>query len=155
MSSTPSTDDHTARADASVAAVPHKAMRRVLLVEDDPIIALMLEEALLRGGAGEVVVCATMQATLHELEKPERPDALILDVHLADRDDGWALAELVTLLGPKPPRIVFSTGSPEDIPAAVAGMGPVFEKPYDPDELVKALIGDARPGFFARLRGAL
>ena len=33
-----------------------------------------------------------------ELEQA-RPDALILDVHLADRDDGWALAEVVAMLG--------------------------------------------------------
>ena len=105
---------------------------RVLVVEDDPVLALAIEDALLHeGGAREVVI----------------------DVHLADRDDGWAIAELVDLLGPKPPRIVFSTGAPEDIPPQVAEMGPIFEKPYDPMELVKVLAGEERTGLFARLRG--
>lgn len=135
------------------AGKPPKGLRRVLLVEDDTVLALALEDALLEAGAGEVVICATMQATMQELEKDKRPDALILDVHLADRSDGWALAELVTLLGPKPPRIVFSTGSPEEIPEEVAEMGPVFEKPYDPMLLVDVLKGEKKRGLFARLRG--
>lgn len=130
-----------------------KSLRRVLLVEDDPVLALALEDALLRGGAGEVVICATMQATMDELEKNARPDAMILDVHLGDRDDGWAIAELVTLLGSKPPRIVFSTGSPQDIPKDIAEIGPVFEKPYDAEQLVDVLSGTKKAGLFARLRG--
>ncbi|KLE31197.1 hypothetical protein AAW01_12475 [Aurantiacibacter gangjinensis] len=124
---------------------------RVLLVEDDAVLALALEDALLGGGAKDVVICHTMKATVAELDKPGRFDAVILDVHLADRDDGWALAELITLLGPKRPRIAFSTGSPEDIPADIAHMGPVFEKPYDPEQLVDVLSKGAKKGLIARL----
>ena len=131
---------------------PPKVLRRVLLVEDDGVLALALEDALLRAGAGEVVICSSMRQTMRELDKGARPDAVILDVHLADRDDGWALAELVTVLGPKAPKIVFSTGSPEDIPANVAELGPVFEKPYDPDALVAMLCGEKKPGLLALFR---
>jgi CheY-like chemotaxis protein len=135
------------------AAKARGALGRVLVVEDDPILALAIEDALVHlGNARDVVICPSTAATMAELEK-ERPDAIILDVHLSDRDDGWAVAELVELLGPKRPRIVFSTGSPEDIPPGIAEMGPVFEKPYDPAELVEALSGDGKTGFLARLRG--
>ena len=128
------------------------ALGRVLVVEDDPVLALAIEDALVHlGNAREVVICPSTAATMAELEK-ERPDAIVLDVHLSDRDDGWAVAELVELLGPKRPRIVFSTGSPEDIPPGIAEMGPVFEKPYDPAELVEALAGEGKTGLFARLR---
>lgn len=129
-------------------------LQRVLLVEDDPILALELEAALYDGGAGEVIICSSMAATVAALNK-DRPDAIILDVHLTDRDDGWALAELVSLLGPKRPRIAFSTGSPQDIPAAIKEMGPVFEKPYDPAQLVEVLLSGSKTGLIARLRGAL
>jgi CheY-like chemotaxis protein len=138
--------------DLTTSPPPPAKLGRVLLVEDDAVLAMLLEDALLRGGVGEVVICSTMQATISALDQGGRPDAIILDVHLADRDDGWALAELVTLLGPKPPRIVFSTGSPGDIPAEVAAMGPVFEKPYDPEDLVKALVGKQPRGLLARFR---
>lgn len=124
---------------------------RVLLVEDDAILAMSLEDALLRGGAEEVVICHTMRATMAQLDKGKRWDAMVIDVHLADRDDGWALAELVDLLGPKRPRIAFSTGSPGEIPPDIARMGPVFEKPYDPEKLVSVLVAGNRKGLFARL----
>lgn len=130
---------------------PRKVLGRVLLVEDDPVLAMALEQALIEGGALEVVICQTMKATMAELDKGERLSAIVLDVHLADRDDGWALAELVDLLGPKRPRIVFSTGSPGDIPPNIAEMGPIFEKPYDPVLLVEVLAGTRKRGLFSRL----
>ena len=133
-------------------ASPRGALGRVLVVEDDPIGAVAIEAALLDGGAENVVICPSIAATMAELDK-SRPDAIILDVHLADRDDGWALAELVDLLGPKRPRIIFSTGAPQDIPPEIAEMGPVFEKPYDPAELVEVLASHHKVGLFARLRG--
>jgi len=131
-------------------AKPQK-LGRVLLVEDDAVLALSLEDALLRGGAQEVIICHTMQATMDVLEKGDKLDAIVLDVHLADRDDGWALAELVDLLGPKRPWIAFSTGSPGDIPKEIAQMGPVFEKPYDPDQLVEVLAAGRKKGLFSHL----
>lgn len=131
-----------------------RSLGRVLVVEDDPVVAVAIEAALLDGGADKVVICSSIAATMAELEAT-RPDAIILDVHLTDRDDGWALAELVDLLGPKRPRIIFSTGAPQDIPPEIAEMGPVFEKPYDPAELVEVLASGRRAGLFARLRSAL
>lgn len=128
-----------------------KALGRVLLAEDDPVLALALEDALLAGGAQEVVICQTMKATVAELDSGKQPSAIVIDVHLADRNDGWALAELVALLGTKRPRIVFSTGSPGEIPPEVAEMGPVFEKPYDPVQLVEVLSGSRKRGLFGRL----
>ena len=139
---------------ASDKPTPKRALGRVLVVEDDPILALAIEVALLDAGAAEVVVCPSIACAMEALE--EGPvEAIVLDIHLTDRDDGWALAELVDLLGPKRPRIVFSTGSPEDIPPEIAEMGPIFEKPYDPALLAEVLVAGAKPGLFARLRGAI
>ena len=126
-----------------------------LIVEDDPLLSLALEHALLDGGAKRVAVCASVSAAMAELEAM-RPDILILDVNLADRDDGWTLAELVTSLSPRPPAIVFSTGSPERIPEKIAALGAVMGKPYDPAALVAVLRAQHRkPGLLQRLRDAL
>jgi CheY-like chemotaxis protein len=127
---------------------------RVLVVEDDPLLSLAIEQALQDVGAAEVVVCPSVACAMSALEKGPA-DAIVLDVHLADRDDGWALAELVALLGPRRPRIVFSTASPEDIPPEVAELGPIFEKPYDPAQLAEVLSSGARRGLFQRLRNAI
>jgi CheY-like chemotaxis protein len=136
------------------AAKGNPALVRVLVVEDDPVLALALEDALLAAGAGEVAICPSMETTKTELEKG-RADAIVIDVHLADRDDGWAVAELADMLGTRRPRIVFSTGAPQDIPEEIAEMGPVFEKPYDPAQLIAALSGEERRGLFAKLRDAM
>ena len=140
------------------ATTPRKtspSLGRALIVEDDALLAMNLEEALMRGGAEEVVVCNSVAAAMEELARL-KPDILILDVQLADRDDGWAMAELVTTLSPRPPVIIFSTGAPERIPEHVAQLGAVLAKPYDPAALI-AVLGDLRrkPGLLTRLREAL
>ena len=81
---------------------------RVLVVEDDPVQGMAIEQALRDAGASEVVLCPSIACTMEALEQGPA-DAIVLDVHLADRDDGWALAELVDMLGTRRPRIVFST----------------------------------------------
>lgn len=132
-----------------------RRINRALVVEDDAILASAIAAALEDCGAQDVQICHSIASTMAELERA-RPDAIILDVHLTDRDDGWALAELVDQLGPPRPRIAFSTGSPSDIPPEIAGMGMVFEKPFDPAQLARALAhGTAPRGLLTRLRGVI
>ena len=121
---------------------PRSSLGRVHVVEDDPIQGMALEDALRDAGASAVVLCPSIACTMAALEEGPAV-AIVLDVHLADRDDGWALAELVDMLGTRRPRIVFSTGSPEDIPPEIAEMGPVYEQPYDPAQLAAALASCA------------
>ena len=131
------------------------SLGRALIVEDDPLLAMQLEDALLDGGAQKVVVCASVAAAMSEYERL-KPDILIIDVQLADSGDGWALAELVTELSPRPPAIIFSTGAPERIPEKVASLGAVLAKPYDPATLITVLAEHRRkPGLLGRLRDAL
>jgi DNA-binding response OmpR family regulator len=134
--------------DTALAPVPG----HVLIVEDDAILGLSLEQALADAGVAQVDVASTTGQALAVLRR-KTPDAIVLDVHLADRDDGWAIAELVRTLGSDSPRIIFSTGRPEDIPANVAAMGCIMEKPYDPATLVRVLRQPRRRGIIARLRG--
>lgn len=132
-----------------------KSLGRALIVEDDALLAMSLEDALSEGGAEEVVVCDSVAAAMAELARL-KPDILVLDVKLADRDDGWAMAELVTELSPRPPAIIFSTGAPERIPPHVAQLGAVMGKPYDPQALIAVLKEHLRkPGLLQRLREAL
>lgn len=126
----------------------------VLVLEDDPVVGLALAEALRAAGARSVETCATMYAALGTLERLT-PDVVVLDVRLADRSDGWAFVELLPLLGPRGPQVIFATGSPDLIPAEIAARGTVLAKPFAPDELL-ALIrqGQPGPGLVERLRGA-
>ncbi len=123
---------------------------RILVVEDDALLAMAIEQTLLDAGAADVTICSSSEQVLVALRE-KRPHAVVLDIHLADRDDGWAIAELLSDIGPKPPRIVFSTGTPQDIPPAIAQLGTILEKPYDPSDLVTLLLGSDRRGLFSRL----
>ncbi len=127
---------------------------RVLVCEDDAVLALAIEDALGEAGVRHVSICPSAALAMAALED-EHPDAIVIDSHLSDRDDGWALAELVAFLGPKPPRIVFSTATPDEIPPEVARLGTVVEKPYDPHILVDALISGRPGGLLSRVREAL
>lgn len=126
----------------------------VLVVEDDPVLAMGIESALLDGGISSVELTSTTDDALAALRR-STPGAIILDVHLSDRDDGWAIAELVETLGADRPQIIFSTGSPKDIPEAIAAIGVVLEKPYDPAELIAALQEPKARGLFSRIRSVL
>ena len=137
------------RTGLSVAPARTDMPASVLVVEDDAVLALLIETTLMEAGTARIRHCRTTQAALEALRE-ERPDAIVLDVHLADRDDGWAIAELVSEVGPRPPRIVFSTGAPQDIPEDIASMGVVLEKPYAPEDLIAAVTARKR-GLLSRL----
>lgn len=131
-----------------------KLPAHVLVVEDDAVLGLMIEQALLDAGVARVALSASTEEALRHL-RDDQPQVIVLDVHLADRDDGWAIAELVRTLGPDSPRIIFSTGAPQDIPEDIAALGCILEKPYDADILVDLLRQPRRQGIISRLRGAL
>lgn len=129
-------------------------LRRVLIVEDDPVLGMATEDTLREVGVEHIDICPTTEGALDVL-RTQLPDAIILDVHLSDRNDGWAIAELVESLGENSPRIVFSTGAPQDIPAHIAELGSVLTKPYAPEALLAALREPGRRGLLSRLRGAI
>lgn len=130
------------------------SLKRVLVVEDDPVLGMATEDTLREAGVEHVDICPTTDGAL-EILRTARPDAIILDVHLSDRSDGWAIAELVESLGENRPLIVFSTGAPQDIPPEIAELGCVLTKPYAAETLLAALREPPRLGILARLRNSL
>lgn len=124
---------------------------KVIVVEDDPVLGLSIERTLIDNGFGDVTICPSASCTLAKLRSGSY-DAVVLDVHLADSDEGWEIAELVNALGDDNVRIIFQTGSPDDIPPHIRQLGTVLTKPYDPQELVAALRQRPRAGLLALLR---
>ncbi len=127
-------------------------LARVLIVEDDPVLAMANEDALRHAGAEQVFIAPSTESALEVLRR-EQPEAIVIDVHLADRDDGWAIAELIEAVVPTRPKIVFATGSPEEIPDAIASLGTILVKPFLAEDLIAALRGP-EGGLLSRLRGA-
>lgn len=127
----------------------------VLIVEDDAFLAEALSGCLIDAGASEVRSCSSASEAMALLAEL-KPEVLVLDVSLADRDDGWGIAELARELSARPPLIIFSTGSPDAIPADVALLGIVMEKPFAPEALAEVVAEHSgRPGLFDRLKRKL
>lgn len=111
------------------------AGRRVLLVEDEAMIALLLEDML--GDLGcEVVGPAYALAPAMALAAGEAPiDAAILDINLA----GLPAFEVADALRAKGVPIVFSSGYGETGLREVDRGDPVLGKPFRLEDLAAAL----------------
>jgi len=108
----------------------------VLIVEDDPIIALDFEDTLLGFGVKTVRTAPSVARALALIEQ-RRPEFALLDVGLI-REKSFAVAERLQAL--KIP-FVFVTGYGNDarLPAAFASQ-PRLAKPYSTDALRALLI---------------
>jgi len=112
----------------------------VLIVEDDPIIALDFEDTILGFGVEKVRAAASVKKAL-EMIADRAPDFALLDVGLV-REKSFAVAERLAAL--KIP-FVFVTGYGADVrlPPALA-QRPRLAKPCPTDALEALLRG--RPG---------
>lgn len=111
------------------------AGRRVLLVEDEPLISMMLEDMLAEAGCVVAGSERDIGGALAVIESAEL-DAAVLDVHIAD-GDSFGLADALQSRGVP---VVFSTGVGEsEIPAAYQSC-PYVTKPFDLPQLEAALV---------------
>lgn len=132
---------------------PPRSLGFALVVEDDALIALDIAEALAEAGAHPVLTCPSIAEAMEELSRAV-PALLVLDVHLADRDDGWALAELAMQFGEAKPLVLFTTATPDSIPESARRLGHVIAKPFRTQDLIAVIFRERPAGLFGRLRGA-
>lgn len=108
--------------------------RKILVVEDDPIIGLDIAGILDARGAKVIGPLMSTESALEALS--ERPDAALLDINLG-RETSEDVAERLSELGV--PHIVLSGQVDSgDLGPAFAGT-PVIAKPFDERQLVDAL----------------
>ena len=109
----------------------------VLIVEDDPIIALDFEDTILGFGVKTVRTAASVAKAL-EMIADRAPDFALLDVGLV-HEKSFAIAERLDALEIP---LVFVTGYSADVrlPAALADK-PRLPKPYSTDALRAILKG--------------
>lgn len=126
--------------------------KRVLIVEDEALVALTIEDVLLEAGY-QVCGIADTSAEALDLARRHAPDLAVVDVRLARGDDGIRLAHTLAATGPV--RILFATGNPTEVgQRARAGHG-CLSKPFEAGWLLAALeaiqggVVPAIPGYFA------
>ncbi|WEK43357.1 MAG: response regulator transcription factor [Candidatus Sphingomonas colombiensis] len=107
---------------------------RVLLVEDDAAIRRLLHAALTRAGYRASEAATAREAM--NLVAIERPDAVLLDLGLPDRD-GLELVQLIKARGDMVVIIVSARNETEEKVAALdLGADDYLTKPFDTEELL-------------------
>ena len=110
-------------------------MKRVLICEDEPLIALDLEGMVYDAGHEPVGPARTYSEAL-ELAETSRPGVAIVDLNLADGITGAGVARALAERGV---RIIVLSGVTDVIPV-LAGIPHVFiQKPVNPDAVVALL----------------
>lgn len=109
--------------------------RSILIVEDEPLIAMMLEDFLDTLGHRVAATCDTVEDALAQVERGGF-DVAIIDVQLRDGKTIWPVAD--ALAQHDIPFIVATGGHVEPPPAAHAD-APVLSKPYTIDSLGPAI----------------
>lgn len=109
-------------------------LRRVMCVEDDPDIRMILEFSLVTVGGYEVCMCASGQSAL--LQAPGfKPDLVLLDVMMPGLSGPQTLAVLRGQTGMKGVPVVFLTAKamPDEVEELLQyGASGVIVKPFDP-----------------------
>jgi CheY-like chemotaxis protein len=135
------TEEQTVRAlEAARADIRRQASTRVLIIEDEPLIAMDIAQIVLDMGH---TVCATAARKDEALvaAREQRPGLVLADVQLQEGDSGIeAVREILRAIDVP---VVFVTGFPERLLTGEA-LEPAFlvTKPFDAETL-KAAIGQA------------
>ncbi len=110
--------------------------RRVLVVEDEALVAMLVEDTLTDAGAEVIGPVRSVTEALAALAR-DRPDAAVLDLNL----DGVSSRPVADALAAAGVPFVVATGYGADgMPPGHAGVQ-VLAKPYDPSALTAALAG--------------
>ena len=108
---------------------------RVLIVEDDAIIAMMVEDMLSEMGCEVVGTAARLEAAVEKARTLDL-DLAMLDVNL-DGLETFPVADVLTERGVP---FVFSTGYGAHVTAGRYEGAPTLQKPYETRELEQAVV---------------
>jgi len=118
----------------SPTAPPNDRPPRILIVEDEPMLAFVLEEVLIDAGFEVAGVATKLAAALAVIESGGC-DAAILDANLGGVSAGPAASALAAR---GLPCLIVSGYSPDQLPGAFSGVL-CLQKPCQPDRLIQAL----------------
>lgn len=138
--------DFTPSLQAVRSAGAERSLPKILIVEDDPKIALALELRL--KSAGYEVSTASDALTGVNTAVRLQPDLVLLDISMP-AGNGFTVAERLNSLLPAPTPIIFLTASKQPgfrDRAAQLGAAGYFEKPYQAEALLLAVQQHVQPG---------
>lgn len=111
------------------------APQRILVVEDEPLIAMMIEDFLDMLGKDHAGTADSVASAL-EIVGAGGVDAAILDVNLSGGEQSWPIADVLAAQGVP---FVLATGGSGDTVADAHRDRPVLAKPFTMDAVEQAL----------------
>jgi CheY-like chemotaxis protein/DNA-directed RNA polymerase specialized sigma24 family protein len=129
--------DAARRLDAVRRRLSARVPARVLIIEDEPIVAMDLVTVVRNAGHVSTGVAPTNRRAL-ELARDRAPDLILADVRLRSGESGIAAIKEILRAGALP--VIFVTGYPERV-LTREGIEPslLVPKPFDPEFLGRAI----------------
>ncbi len=115
-------------------------MRNILIVEDEPLISMMLEDFLLSLGHQVSAICESVGEALAACDQAQF-DVAILDVNLKG-ESVWPVATRLRALGIP---FVLASGGHVDPPPPEFAAVPMIDKPYTIDRVTPAIDAALMP----------
>ncbi|WP_106639322.1 response regulator [Allosphingosinicella vermicomposti] len=109
--------------------------RSILVVEDEPLIAMMLEDFLDSLGHKCVAIAETVAEAMDRIDEGGF-DVAIMDVHLKGGEKIWPVADRLAKKGCP---FILATGGHIEPPPAQHADAPVLSKPYTMDAINPAI----------------
>jgi DNA-binding NtrC family response regulator len=110
----------------------------VLLVEDEPLLAIMTQAALEEGGY-DVVVATGGKKAMEWLNAGLRFWALVTDIRLGNGPNGWQLAQHARRSHPELPVVYVSGDAGEDCAERAVCGSVILQKPINTSQLLAAV----------------
>jgi CheY-like chemotaxis protein len=111
----------------------------ILIVEDDQDIQIIVEEALTDGGYGSVIAISGEEAVARLRSDEVKYLALVTDIDLPGRLDGWEIARVAREIDPAFPIVYMTGAAADDWPSKGVPNSILLNKPFAPAQLVTAV----------------
>ncbi|WP_456822303.1 response regulator [Bradyrhizobium sp. USDA 4502] len=111
----------------------------ILVIEDDRDLQMMVEDSL-RDGGYEPAIAGSGEEALTLLKAfRTKYSALVTDIRLLGRLDGWRVARGAREIDPSFPVLYITGGGGDEWPTRGVPDSVLLNKPFSPDELVAAV----------------
>jgi DNA-binding response OmpR family regulator len=111
----------------------------ILIIEDDHEIQAIVEEALTDGGFEAAIAGSGEEAVALLKSDGVKYRALVTDINLPGKLDGWEIARLAREINPNFPIVYMTGAAADDWPSMGVPNSILLNKPFAPAQLVTAV----------------
>ena len=111
----------------------------ILVIEDDDALQVVVEDALSEGGFEAAIAASGEEAVTLLMGQKDKYRALVTDINLLGRLNGWEVAKKAREINPQFPIVYVSGAAAADWASKGVPNSIMLEKPFAPAQLVTAV----------------